>query len=97
MTAVSVLTDPSRGIKQSIPHKLFPALALIDGKYLRFAPASVLANTAFDALTHLIESELNSKCTRSATCVWTRALRPGRSRSRSLGDRKNRTTPITCT
>ena len=63
VTAVSVLTDPSRGIKQSIPHKLFPALALIDGKYLRFAPASVLANTAFDALTHLIESELNSKCT----------------------------------
>lgn len=62
VTAVSVLTNTPKGIKKSIPHKLFPALALIDGKYLAAAPFSVLANTAFDALTHLIESELNTKC-----------------------------------
>ena len=63
VTAVSVLTNTPEKVKRSIPHKIFPALALIDGKYLKNAPFSVLANTAFDALTHLIESELNIKCT----------------------------------
>lgn len=63
VTAVSVLTDTAKGIKKSIPHKLFPKLALIDGRYLQAAPMSVLANTAFDALTHLIESFLNSTAT----------------------------------
>ena len=63
VTPVSVLTNTPKGIKKSIPHKLFPELALIDGKYLAAAPFHVLANTAFDALTHLIESELNVKCT----------------------------------
>jgi len=70
VTAVSVLTNTPKGIKKSIPHKLFPELALIDGKYLANAPFSVLANTSFDALTHLIESELNTKCTAySHMCV----------------------------
>jgi alcohol dehydrogenase len=63
VTPVSVLTNTPKGIKKSIPHKLFPQLALIDGKYLGFAPERVLACTAFDALTHLVESELNSKMT----------------------------------
>ena len=63
VTPVSVLTNTPKGIKKSIPHKLFPKLALIDGKYLSAAPFSVLANTAFDALTHMIESELNVNCT----------------------------------
>ena len=62
VTPVSVLTNTPKGIKKSIPHKLFPNLALIDGKYLAAAPFGVLANTAIDALTHLIESELNTKC-----------------------------------
>ncbi len=61
VTAVSVLTDPVKERKKSIPHEIFPKLALIDGKYLRFAGKSVIANTAFDALTHLIESYLNTK------------------------------------
>ena len=51
VTAVSVLTMPEKQTKKSIPHKIFPDLALIDGKYLASAPRSVLCNTAFDALT----------------------------------------------
>lgn len=62
-TPVSVLTNTAEGYKKSIPHKLFPQLALVDGAYLRSAPKAVLAATAFDALTHLIESELNSRAT----------------------------------
>ncbi len=70
VTAVSVLTMPEKQTKKSIPHKIFPDLALIDGKYLASAPRSVLCNTAFDALTHLIESYLNTKATDySRMCV----------------------------
>lgn len=61
VTGVSVLTDPVKKVKKSIPHKIFPALALVDGKYLRFLPEIVLACTSFDALTHLIESYINTK------------------------------------
>lgn len=81
VTGVSVLTDPDRNLKKSIPHKIFPALSLVDGKYLQAAPASVLANTAFDALTHLVESWLNSKandfsrmCSDAGLRAWARSL-----------------------
>lgn len=59
VTAVSVLTDETRQAKGSIPHKIFPDLALIDGKYLISASRQTLCNTAFDALSHLYESWLN--------------------------------------
>lgn len=81
VTGVSVLTDPDRKLKKSIPHKIFPALALVDGKYLTDAPISVLANTAFDALTHLVESWLNSKandfsrmCSDAGLKAWAQSL-----------------------
>ena len=81
VTAVSVLTDTDKKVKKSIPHKIFADLALLDGKYLKGAPKKVLHNTAFDALTHLIESYLNSKATDySKMCVdaglktWAKSL-----------------------
>ena len=81
VTAVSVLTDTDKMVKKSIPHKIFADLALLDGKYLTGAPRKVLCNTAFDALTHLIESYLNSKATDySRMCVdaglktWAKSL-----------------------
>lgn len=63
VTAVSVLTNEDRHLKKSIPHKIFPDLALIDGKYLQHASSQVLCNTAFDALAHLYESWLNADAT----------------------------------
>lgn len=60
VTAVSVLTNEVKHTKGSIPHKIFPDLALIDGKYLAGASGQVLCNTAFDALAHLYESWLNA-------------------------------------
>ncbi|MBR1862523.1 MAG: iron-containing alcohol dehydrogenase [Ruminococcus sp.] len=60
VTAVSVITRHDLGTKGSIRQKLFPDLALSDGKYLLNAPASVIRNTAVDALSHLLESGLNS-------------------------------------
>ena len=63
VTPVSVITVPEKHTKISIKHKVFPQLALIDGKYLRTASGFVLNSTAIDALTHLIESFLNRKMT----------------------------------
>ena len=60
-TPVSVLTNHAKKIKKSIPYKIFPALALVDGKYLASARKSLIVNTAVDALAHMVESYLNSK------------------------------------
>lgn len=59
-TGVSVLTRRDISTKGSIPYKIFPRLALCDGRYLSTAPKSLIANTAVDALAHLLESRLNS-------------------------------------
>lgn len=61
VTPVSVLTLPELGTKKSISHKIFADIALIDGRYLKSAPLQVIRNTALDALTHMIESFLNTK------------------------------------
>lgn len=60
-TPVSVLTNRKAGFKKSIPHRIFPTLALVDGKYLASAKRELIANTAVDALAHLVESILNNK------------------------------------
>lgn len=61
VTGVSVLTRHDKKTKISMVHKVFPALALIDGKYIRNASISLIANSSVDALAHLLESVLNSK------------------------------------
>lgn len=60
-TPVSVLTNHQKGIKKSIPYKIFPVLSLVDGKYLACASRNLIVSTAVDALAHAIESYLNSK------------------------------------
>lgn len=70
VTPVSVLTLPERKTKASTPHPLFADAALIDGRYLAFAPEKVIRNTAIDALGHLFESYLNADATDySRMCV----------------------------
>ncbi len=59
-TAVSVLTRHDLGTKVSAKKKVFPDIALVDGKYLMYAPAKLIAVTAVDALSHLIESAVNT-------------------------------------
>ena len=61
VTGVSVLTVHAKNTKMSIPQRIFPKLALIDGKYLLSAPHSIIANTSIDALAHMIESYLMNK------------------------------------
>ena len=60
VTGVAVLTIKEKQTKKSMNHKVFPDLALIDGKYLKTASRQVVNNTAFDALAHMYESYLNT-------------------------------------
>ena len=61
VTGVSVLTRHDKNTKISIPHRIFPELALVDGKYLRSASQAMIINTSADALAHMIESYLSKK------------------------------------
>ncbi len=60
VTAISVLTRHDTQTKQSIPYKIFPKLALVDGTYLSFASKKIIINTSIDALAHCVESYLNA-------------------------------------
>jgi len=63
VTPFAILTRHDIHTKQSISHRIFPMLALVDPKYLKQAPASVITNTAIDTLGHLLESYFNTKAT----------------------------------
>ena len=60
VTGVAVLTRHDLKTKVSAKHKIFPNVAFIDGKYLLSAPKKIIVNTAIDALSHLIESVVNT-------------------------------------
>ena len=69
-TPYSIITRHELKTKQALPHKVFAALSLIDGKYLATAPAHVLTDTTTDALAHFFESFVNVKATDySKLCV----------------------------
>lgn len=60
VTAVAVITVHDKRTKASLPHRVFPKLALLDATYLMHAPLSVVTATAIDALAHMIESYINT-------------------------------------
>ena len=66
VTGVSVITRHDLKTKVSLKHKIFPELALVDGKYLFSAPHSLVVNTAIDAFSHLIESGVNTLADRAS-------------------------------
>lgn len=60
VTPYAILTLHKQRTKKSISHKIYPAMALIDGKYLKTASKQNIINTSVDALAHLVESFLNT-------------------------------------
>ena len=60
VTPYAILTIHAKQTKKSISHRIFPVMALMDAKYLRTMPRSVLVSTCVDALCHLLESYLNT-------------------------------------
>ncbi len=61
VTPYSVLTRHEKRTKKSISHKIFADIALVDGKYLAAAPDKIIKSTAMDALSHMIESYINTR------------------------------------
>lgn len=59
-TPYAILTLHKKQTKKSISHRIYPALSLLDDKYLRTIPRHILVNTCVDALAHLLESYLNT-------------------------------------
>lgn len=79
VTPYAILTRHALRTKKSISHKIFPALALLDARYLKTMSRKGLVSTAVDALAHLLESwlnantnELNRIYTREGLCLWGR-------------------------
>lgn len=79
-TPFAILTIHEKRTKSSLPHKIFPSLALLDARYLSTAPKKVLCDTAVDALGHFIESYINSNatdysrmCVTEGLSVWSRS------------------------
>ena len=62
VTGVSVLTRHSKKTKVSIPYRIFPKVAFLDGKYSAAAPWNIVVSTAVDALAHLLESGCQKSC-----------------------------------
>lgn len=60
VTPYAILTLHEQKTKRSISHKIFPVLALVDSTYLMTASRECLVCTAVDALSHLVESYLNT-------------------------------------
>ncbi len=60
VTPYAILTVHKDKTKRSLPHKIYPVLALTDSKYTRFMSHENTVNTAIDALAHMLESNLNT-------------------------------------
>lgn len=59
VTPYSILTLHDCKTKQSISHRIYAKLALVDAGYLRTASYQGMISTCVDALAHLVESYLN--------------------------------------
>ncbi|MDO4378496.1 MAG: iron-containing alcohol dehydrogenase family protein [Erysipelotrichia bacterium] len=75
VTAAAVLTNNIIKSKASITYRIYPKIALLDGKYLRTLSVKNIKNTAVDALGHLIESYISSKATKFSDMLTSEGLR----------------------
>lgn len=88
-TGVSVLTRPDLETKKSLPHRVFPSLALMDPTYLMYAPYKIIRNTAIDAMAHMIESYINTSATPESKRLCLEGLKLwSRSKDIILGNRQ---------
>ncbi len=61
VTPYSVFTDDVKKTKVSMARRIFPTYSLIDVKYFKTMPKNVRISTVIDALSHSIESYINTK------------------------------------
>lgn len=63
VTQFAILSRADTQTKQCISHAVYPELALVDSRYLAFAPEKVIIHTAIDTLGHILESYFNNRAT----------------------------------
>ncbi|WP_305767085.1 iron-containing alcohol dehydrogenase family protein [Candidatus Epulonipiscium viviparus] len=61
VTQYAIFTDHKRKTKINYGHKVFPEVAFLDATYMLNMPLGITRYTALDALSHLVESYLNTK------------------------------------
>lgn len=89
VTPYAILTIHEKRTKSSLPHRIFPELALVDGKYLQSSGSDMIANTAIDALGHLIESYCNRNATPYSRMLCVHGMEAwAKNKGVILGDRK---------
>ncbi len=72
---VSVLTHPVSGRKKSIsPMDCYPTLTFADPTYTASMPYDITVSTALDAMAHVLEGYMGSKCTDIPTLFGERAM-----------------------
>ena len=72
---VSVLANPVTGRKKSIsPLDCYPSLTFADPKYTESMPFDVTVSTALDAMAHVLEGYMSTKCTDIPTLFGEKAI-----------------------
>lgn len=72
---VSVLTHPESGRKKSIsPMDCYPTLTYADPTYTASMPYDITVSTALDAMAHVLEGYMGSKCTDIPTLFGEKAM-----------------------
>lgn len=72
---VSVLTHPVTGRKKSIsPEDCFPCLTFADPRYTCSMPYDITVSTALDAMAHVFEGYMGSKCSDIPTLFGEKAI-----------------------
>lgn len=59
-TQYCILTDHKAKTKRNLGQEVFPKVSLVDARYMMNMPMTITRNTAFDALSHIIEGYLNT-------------------------------------
>jgi len=74
-TPYAVFTDHTLGTKTSMVQRVFPRYALMDVAYYMHLPVSVRNSTCVDALTHSIESYMNTNATKYSEYIALESIR----------------------
>lgn len=76
VTQYAILMNEQAQTKTSLSSPiLFPDLALLDSRYLAFAPRNVMVNTVIDALSHSVEGYLSIKANAISDTLGLEAIR----------------------
>ncbi|MDO4535586.1 MAG: iron-containing alcohol dehydrogenase family protein [Clostridium perfringens] len=59
-TQYSIITDHKNKTKRNLGQSIFAKLALVDASYMMGMNANITRNTAFDAVSHIVEGYLNT-------------------------------------